>query len=133
MVRRCRRCVSFWLACVVLRSSVVRARRLGVRSGLVVIAARLGCIMSPWSVWDGDDVLAEVISALAVGVFVAGSTVWAGSLDSWRGCVGGLVGELRPVGVGVGCPDAVGVAWTEGHCGCLERVEIPCGDVHNSW
>jgi hypothetical protein len=82
VVSRCRRCVTFWLACVVLRSSVVRARRLRVRSGLVVIATRLGCIMSPWSVRDGDDVLAEGILSSVVRVSVACSSVWAGLLDS---------------------------------------------------
>ena len=46
VVRRCWRCVSFWLACVLLRSSVVRARRLRVRSGLVVMAVLLGCDVS---------------------------------------------------------------------------------------
>ena len=53
VVRRCWRCVSFWVACVIVRSSVVRARRLRVKSGLVVMAVLLGCVVS-LSVWVGD-------------------------------------------------------------------------------
>ena len=53
VIRRCWRCVSFWVACVILRSSVVRARRLRVRSGLVVMAVLLGWVVS-LSVWVGD-------------------------------------------------------------------------------
>ena len=53
VVRRCWRCVSFWVACVMLRSSALRARLLRVRSGLVVMAALLGCVVS-LSVWVGD-------------------------------------------------------------------------------
>ena len=114
MVSRCTRCVTFWLACVVLRSSVVRARRLSVRSGLVVIATRVGCIRSPWSVWVGDDVWPEGILVSAVEVSTAGSAVWSGSLASGWVSVGRLVGELRPVGVGMECPEALGVGCAEG-------------------
>ena len=76
---------------MVVRSSVIQARRLSVRSGLVVIATRLGCTRSPCSVQTGDDDLAEGILSSVVGVLVAWSSLWAGLLDSWWGCVGGLV------------------------------------------
>jgi hypothetical protein len=72
-----------------MRSSVTRARRLRVRSGPVVTAVRLGC--------------AESV------LFAIGSVGWARSWKSVR-----VVGELRPVGVGVGCLDSVGVGWYEG-------------------
>ena len=72
-----------------MRSSVTRARRLRVRSGLVVTAVRLGCVKSV--------------------LFATGPVVWARSWGSVR-----VVGELHPVGVGVGCLDSVGVGWYEG-------------------
>ena len=72
---------------------MTRARRLRVRSGLVVTAVRLGC--------------AESV------LFATGPVGWARSLDSVRDWVGRVVGELHPVGVGVGCLDSVGVGWYE--------------------
>jgi hypothetical protein len=73
-----------------LRSSVMRERRLRVKSGLVVIAVRLGCAGS--------------------AMFIVGPVGRTRSLSSVRGeWVGGLVGELRPVGMGVCCLDSVGV------------------------
>jgi hypothetical protein len=78
----------------VLRSSVMRARRLRVRSGLVVIAAWLGCAGS--------------------AMFTAGPVGRTRSLGSVWGWVGGLVGEFRPVSVGGCCLESVGVGWYEG-------------------
>ena len=72
-----------------MRSSVTRERRFRVRSGLVVTAVRLGCVESEW--------------------FATGPVIWA---RSWASV--GMVGELRPVGVGEGCLDSVGVGWYEG-------------------
>ena len=71
-------------------------------------------LWSPWSVWVGDDVWPEGILVSAVEVSTAESAVWSGSLASGWGCVGRLVGELRPVGVGMGCPEALGVGCAEG-------------------
>ena len=107
-VRRCWRCVSFWAACVLVRSSVVRARRLRVRSGLVVIAIRLDCVMSP-SVWVGEDARSGGWLCLVAGESVARSAGCCGSWVAGWICVGKVVGELRPVGVGVDWPEAVGV------------------------
>ena len=79
----------------------------------MVIAILLGCVMSP-SVWVDEDARSgDGLRAVAQGS-VARSAGCCGSWVAGWLCVGRVVGELRPVGVGVGCPEAVGVWCAEG-------------------
>jgi hypothetical protein len=59
-------------------------------------------------------VIAVRLGCAGLELVAAGPVGWARSLGSVGGWVGRLVGELRPVGVGVCCLDSVCVGWYDG-------------------